>query len=41
MPKYKLQAPYVPKGDQPAAIEGLVGRSVGSGLPASGPVLAT
>ncbi len=25
MPEYKLQAPYVPKGDQPAAIEGLVG----------------
>ncbi len=25
MPKYKLQAPYIPKGDQPAAIEGLVG----------------
>ena len=25
MPKYKLQAPYVPKGDQPAAIKGLVG----------------
>ena len=25
MPEYKLQAPYVPKGDQPAAIKGLVG----------------
>ena len=25
MPAYKLQAPYVPKGDQPAAIKGLVG----------------
>ena len=25
MPDYKLQAPYVPKGDQPAAIKGLVG----------------
>ena len=24
MPEYKLQAPYVPKGDQPAAIKGLV-----------------
>ena len=24
MPKYKLQAPYVPKGDQPEAIKGLV-----------------
>ena len=25
MPEYKLQAPYTPKGDQPAAIKGLVG----------------
>ncbi|WP_269614272.1 excinuclease ABC subunit UvrB [Prochlorococcus marinus] len=25
MPEYKLQAPYAPKGDQPAAIKGLVG----------------
>ncbi len=25
MPEYKLKAPYVPKGDQPAAIKGLVG----------------
>ncbi len=25
MPEYKLQAPYVPKGDQPAAIKALVG----------------
>ena len=25
MPEYKLQSPYVPKGDQPAAIKGLVG----------------
>ena len=25
MPEYTLQAPYVPKGDQPAAIKGLVG----------------
>jgi len=24
MPEYKLQAPYLPKGDQPAAIKGLV-----------------
>ncbi len=24
MPEYKLQAPYVPKGDQPSAIKGLV-----------------
>ena len=24
MPEYKLKAPYVPKGDQPAAIKGLV-----------------
>ena len=25
MPEYKLHAPYVPQGDQPAAIKGLVG----------------
>ncbi|WP_269623850.1 excinuclease ABC subunit UvrB [Prochlorococcus marinus] len=25
MPEYNLQAPYLPKGDQPAAIKGLVG----------------
>ena len=25
MPEYQLQAPYVPKGDQPDAIKGLVG----------------
>ena len=25
MPEYKLKAPYTPKGDQPAAIKGLVG----------------
>ncbi|WP_269603712.1 excinuclease ABC subunit UvrB [Prochlorococcus marinus] len=25
MPEYKLKAPYVPKGDQPSAIKGLVG----------------
>ena len=31
MPKYKLQAPYVPKGDQPAAIKGLV-EGVNDGL---------
>ena len=24
MPEYKLKAPYVPKGDQPTAIKGLV-----------------
>ena len=30
MPEYKLQAPYVPKGDQPAAIKGLV-RGVNDG----------
>jgi len=24
MPEYKLQAPYIPKGDQPAAIKGLL-----------------
>ena len=24
MPEYKLQGPYVPKGDEPAAIKGLV-----------------
>ena len=30
MPEYKLQAPYVPKGDQPTAIKGLV-RGVNDG----------
>ena len=30
MPEYKLQSPYVPKGDQPAAIKGLV-RGVNDG----------